>query len=305
MVNADKVIRLGDYVRLERAQKSKDGANFKYDASTGRVTNLAEYFAAHADPNIYTVRFPLWTTSNSTQGVKLDDNAGLSIVPSTNTVSGRDDYRSLPAFRVWDVNGGVDDAGNPFVTAIKDKAGTSSADGSHGDALVMTATGFYRLQLDSQYMTLSYSGVQYDGFVPMPGAMLPDGTLRPCMLFAQYRAWCDGSGIPHSFTGKQTSTAFGSQNGCIDQAAKKGKGWSGKTVADTWYVQLMHMLKYADRNIENTLGGDFGGNGQITISKAEASVTRALVKTTDAQYIDVGSYISVGSGTDRGDPKVG
>lgn len=87
MVNADKVIRLGDYVRLERAQKSKDGANFKYDASTGRVTNLAEYFAAHADPNIYTVRFPLWTTSNSTQGVKLDDNAGLSIVPSTNTVS--------------------------------------------------------------------------------------------------------------------------------------------------------------------------------------------------------------------------
>lgn len=66
MVNADKVIRLGDYVRLERAQKSKDGANFKYDASTGRVTNLAEYFAAHADPNIYTVRFPLWTTSNST-----------------------------------------------------------------------------------------------------------------------------------------------------------------------------------------------------------------------------------------------
>lgn len=32
MVNADKVIRLGDYVRLERAQKSKDGANFKYDA---------------------------------------------------------------------------------------------------------------------------------------------------------------------------------------------------------------------------------------------------------------------------------
>lgn len=148
MVNADKVIRLGDYVRLERAQKSKDGANFKYDASTGRVTNLAEYFAAHADPNIYTVRFPLWTTSNSTQGVKLDDNAGLSIVPSTNTVSGRDDYRSLPAFRVWDVNGGVDDAGQPFVTAIKDKAGTWSADGSHGDALVMTATGFYRLQLD-------------------------------------------------------------------------------------------------------------------------------------------------------------
>ena len=305
MVNADKVIRLGDYVRLERAQKSKDGANFKYDASTGRVTNLAEYFAAHADPNIYTVRFPLWTTSNSTQGVKLDDNAGLSIVPSTNTVSGRDDYRSLPAFRVWDVNGGVDDAGQPFVTAIKDKAGTWSADGSHGDALVMTATGFYRLQLDSQYMTLSYSGVQYDGFVPMPGAMLPDGSLRPCMLFAKYRAWCDGSGIPHSFTGKQTSTAFGSQNGCIDQAAKKGKGWSGKTVADTWYIQLMHMLKYADRNIENTLGGDFGGNGQITISKAEANVTRALVKTTDAQYIDVGSYISVGSGTDRGDPKVG
>ena len=76
-------------------------------------------------------------------------------------------------------------------------------------------------------------------------------------------------------------------------------------MADTWYIQLMHLLKYADRNVETTLGGDFGGDGQINISKAEANVTRALVKTADAQYIDLGSYVSIGSGTDRGDSKTG
>ena len=52
MANPDKLLRLNDYVRLERAQRNKDGSTFHYDASTGRVTNLPEYFAAHADPNL-------------------------------------------------------------------------------------------------------------------------------------------------------------------------------------------------------------------------------------------------------------
>lgn len=96
-----------------------------------------------------------------------------------------------------------------------------------------------------------------------------------------------------------------SEQGSVTVPTSKGKGYSGKTSADTFYMQLMHMLKYAAKDIERHLGGDFNGSAQINVSKAETNVTRALVKATDAASIDLGSYVSVGTGTDRGDNKTG
>ena len=92
MVDTDKVIRLSDYVQLERAQKNANGSRFAYDAAKKVVSNVREYFAAHRDGRTYGVRFPLYSFSNSPDGVKVGDNAGLTVVPSTNYRAGRDDY---------------------------------------------------------------------------------------------------------------------------------------------------------------------------------------------------------------------
>ena len=304
MANPDKFLRLRDYARLERAQKNGvvDGTKFNYDGAKHVVSNVREYFDAHRDGRTYGVRFPLYSFSNSPDGVKVGDNAGLTVVPSTNYRAGRDDYAGLSAFRVFDANVTVADDGTPVVKAIKGLAGNYAKDGSNGDVFVITVPGFYRFEFDTNYCTIWYSDTQYDGYSPMPGALLPDGSLRPCMAYAKY---------PLSNYGGKASSVSGqipasmSEQGSVDVPTSKGKGYSGKTSADTFYVQLMHMLKYAAKDVERYLGGDFSGSGQVNVSKAETNVTRALVKATDAASIDLGSYVSIGTGTDRGDNKTG
>lgn len=304
MANPDKFLRLRDYARLERAQKNGvvDGTKFNYDGAKHVVSNVREYFDAHRDGRTYGVRFPLYSFSNSPDGVKVGDNAGLTVVPSTNYRAGRDDYAGLSAFRVFDANVTVADDGTPVVKAIKGLAGNYAKDGSNGDVFVITVPGFYRFEFDTNYCTIWYSDTQYDGYSPMPGALLPDGSLRPCMAYAKY---------PLSNYGGKAASVSGqipapmSEQGSVDVPTSKGKGYSGKTSADTFYVQLMHMLKYAAKDVERYLGGDFSGSGQVNVSKAETNVTRALVKATDAASIDLGSYVSIGTGTDRGDNKTG
>lgn len=304
MANPDKFLRLRDYARLERAQKNGvvDGTKFNYDGAKHVVSNVREYFDAHRDGRTYGVRFPLYSFSNSPDGVKVGDNAGLTVVPSTNYRAGRDDYAGLSAFRVFDANVTVADDGTPVVKAIKGLAGNYAKDGSNGDVFVITVPGFYRFEFDTNYCTIWYSDTQYDGYSPMPGALLPDGSLRPCMAYAKY---------PLSNYGGKASSVSGqipasmSEQGSVDVPTSKGKGYSGKTSADTFYVQLMHMLKYAAKDVERYLGGDFSGSGQVNVSKAETNVTRALVKATDAASIDLGSYVSIGTGADRGDNKTG
>nr|DAQ97173.1 MAG TPA: hypothetical protein [Caudoviricetes sp.] len=302
MVDTDKVIRLGDYVQLERAQKNANGSRFAYDAAKKVVSNVREYFAAHRDGRTYGVRFPLYSFSNSPDGVKVGDNAGLTVVPSTNYRAGRDDYAGLSAFRVFDANVSVNDDGTPVVKAVKGLAGTYANDGSNGDVFVITTPGFYKFEFDTNYLTIWYSDTQYDGYSPMPGALLPDGTLRPCMAYAKYPV-SSYNGKVASVSGQRPTSM--SEQGSVAVPGSKGKGYSGKTSADTFYVQIMYMLKYATKDIERYLGGDFNGQGQINVSKAETNATRVLVKASDAANIDLGSYVSVGTGTDRGDAKTG
>lgn len=304
MANPDKFLRLRDYARLERAQKDGvvDGTKFAYDSAKHVVSNVREYFDAHRDGRTYGVRFPLYSFSNSPDGVKVGDNAGLTVVPSSNYRAGRDDYAGLSAFRVFDANVTVADDGTPVVKAIKGLAGNYAKDGSNGDVFVITTPGFYRFEFDTQYVTIWYSDTQYDGYSPMPGALLPDGSLRPCMAYAKYPLSNYG-GKAASVSGQIPASM--SEQGSVAVTTSKGKGYSGKTSADTFYMQLMHMLKYAAKDIERYLGGDFNGSGQVKVSKAETNVTRALVKATDAAGIDLGSYVSIGTGTDRGDNKTG
>lgn len=266
MANPDKFLRLRDYARLERAQKNGvvDGTKFNYDSAKHVVSNVREYFDAHRDGRTYGVRFPLYSFSNSPDGVKVGDNAGLTVVPSTNYRAGRDDYAGLSAFRVFDANVAVADDGTPVVKAIKGLAGNYAKDGSNGDVFVITTPGFYRFEFDTNYCTIWYSDTQYDGYSPMPGALLPDGSLRPCMAYAKYPLSNYG-GKAASVSG-QIPTSM-SEQGSVAITTSKGKGYSGKTSADTFYMQLMHMLKYATKDIERHLGGDFNGPVRSTSAR--------------------------------------
>lgn len=300
MANTQKVMTLADTAKLiakVHANAAK-GVRFEYDGAKGEYGNIAAYFAAHKDGKVYGVRFPKYTYSNTPTGVKTRDNANLTIEISTNAKAGRDDYAALPAFRTWDVNATVDDDGVPHVTAIDGIDTRFKRDGSNGDVYVMTCPGYYKLESTSTHNEFLYSDTQYDGYAPLPGVLLPDGSKRPCLLFAKYAASLDSQQRPLSVSGKEIDREFGSQNRAIDYALKKGKGYAGRCAGDTFYVQLMLMLKYATKN-SDVLGGCWQYTPQTAVTKAETGVKRVIIATSYANNFDVGSTVNVGTDKER------
>ena len=300
MANTQKVMTLADTAKLiakVHANAAK-GVRFEYDGTKGEYGNIAAYFAAHKDGKVYGVRFPKYTYSNTPTGVKTRDNANLTIEISTNAKAGRDDYAALPAFRTWDVNATVDDDGVPHVTAIDGIDTRFRRDGSNGDVYVMTCPGYYKLESTSTHNEFLYSDTQYDGYAPLPGVLLPDGSKRPCLLFAKYAASLDSQQRPLSVSGKEIDREFGSQNRAIDYALKKGKGYAGRCQGDTFYVQLMLMLKYATKN-SDVLGGCWQYAPQTAVTNAETGVKRVIIATSYANNFDVGSTVNVGTDKER------
>lgn len=301
MANTQKVMTLADTAQLiakVHANAAK-GVRFEYDGTKGEYGNIASYFAAHKDGKVYGVKFPKYTYSNTPTGVKTRDNANLAIEISTNDKAGRDDYAALPAFRVWDVNATVDDDGVPHVTAIDGIDNRFKRDGSNGDVYVMTCPGYYKLESTSTHNEFLYSDTQYDGYTPLPGVLLPDGSKRSCLLFAKYAASLDSQQRPLSVSGREIDREFGSQNRAIDYAAKKGKGYAGRCAGDNFYIQLMLMLKYATKN-SDVLGGCWGYSSQTAVTTAETNAKRVIIAARAAASFDVGSTINIGTDRERG-----
>jgi hypothetical protein len=300
MANAQKVMTLADTAQLiaKVHKNAAQGVRFSYDSTKGEYGNIAAYFTAHKDGKVYGVKFPKYTYSNTPTGVKTRDNANLTIEISTNDKAGRDDYAPLNAFRVWDVNATVDDDGVPHVTAIDGIDTRFKRDGSNGDVYVMTCPGYYKLDSTSTHNEFLYSDTRYDGYAPLPGVLLPDGSKRPCLLFAKYAASLDSQQRPLSVSGKEIDREFGSQNRAIDYALKKGKGYAGRCAGDTFYIQLMLMLKYATKN-SDVLGGCWQYTLQTAVTKAETGVKRVIIATRDAGNFDIGSTINIGTDRER------
>lgn len=300
MANTQKVMTLEDTAKLiaKVHANATGGAKFEYDSAKGEYGNVAAYMAAHTDGKVYGVKFPKYTYSNTPVGVKTRDNANLTIEISTNDKAGRDDYAALPAFRVWDVNATVDDDGVPHVTAIDGIDTRFKRDGTNGDVYVMTCPGYYKLESNSTHNEFLYSDTQYDGYTPLPGVLLPDGSKRPCMLYAKYAASLDSSLRPLSISGVEVDREFGSQNRAIDYALKKGKGYAGRCAGDNFYIQLMLMLKYATKN-SDVLGGCWSYNMQVAVTTAETNAKRVIIATSAAGSFEVGSTVNVGTDKER------
>lgn len=300
-VNKNKVMTFNDTVslikRVHLASANPIAVSPHYDGTKGEYDNLDEWWSLNRDGKIYGVKIPEFTYSNSPNGIKTRDNAGLTIEPSTNTVVGRDDYANLNAFRSIDVNATIDDNGVAHVTAI-DGDGRFARDGSAGDVWVMVCNGYYSITHDNGYKIILYSDTQFEGMRTMPGGLYPDGKRRGFLLFAKYAAWLDSSNVPHSYSGKTVSYTFGSQDNNIAFTRKKGSGYSGRTIADNFYLQLMFMLKYATQDSQS-VGGCGEYEAGYPIAKAETNANRVVVAKEKGDYFIVGSCVNVGISTNR------
>ncbi len=105
----------------------------------------------------YTVRFPLWETSQVATGEKLDDNTGLIMEASTITEKGRDDYETTPLFRTYDCNVEKID-GKLKITAMKGDIGFNPKE---KDTFVLGMPYYHKAWEQDGY--LYYSRSKIDG----------------------------------------------------------------------------------------------------------------------------------------------
>lgn len=272
----------------------------------GEYVGLGERFAAMRDARVYGVTVHM---DGGTVCEKTQDNVGIgNPVPSTLAQPGSDPYAQLPAFYHRDVCGYPDAQGVPHVTSM-DGDGIFRRDGSTGAVCVMVPPLFWSLTYDTPTVEgaseayLRVSNTPLPGLRPMPEGVLPDGTLRPYGLIPKYAlGLLDGKYT--SASGLQPVTRTISHDSLVDllspQNSENGTSWSGMSRLAHWYVQVMFLLKYANRDSQTIMRGCMQYDYTQTVSAATDAAP--YVDVADASSLVEGSSVMVGTeNTDRND----
>ena len=117
-INFDYKLNLKSWI------EDKDNKEIEYGKSVNDIqpysdSYIEKWFNLMRTGRVYTVKFPLWETSQSPVGEKLDANRGLICEPSTPVYAGQNDYDEIPVFKTFDVNAYVDNDGEIHLTAFK------------------------------------------------------------------------------------------------------------------------------------------------------------------------------------------
>lgn len=265
--------------------------------------SVAAMLASYKNGLAYGVSIPKGSTVACT---KTGANAGIAApTPGYIGQPAIDPYTQVGPFVHFDVNGYVDADGTPHVTAFEGD-GAFSRDGSNGNVWVLAPLLWWRIdESDSDAVTLSVSDTRLSGMEAQPQAYLPDGTLRPYMLYAKYAGSNDGNGMMASVSGAAPWLFNVSHNSLITQCKTGTTGYSGKSIADDWYLKVMFLIKYATKNSQSVFTGCTNYNYQYSPAVAETGVTRVILTKAQAANLIVSSSMMLGThagttSTDRG-----
>lgn len=255
---------------------------------------IEKWFNLMRTGRVYTVKFPLWETSQSPIGEKLDANRGLICEPSTPVYAGQNDYDEIPVFKTFDVNAHVDNDGEVHLTAFKgDK---NFQDTGKVDVFVLAMSYYEKTWTDDGYWYYSISDSPKPGYTIAKECLKKDGSIRPYALYAKYVAGAI-DGQPYSSKGLipcyypyETISAYHMVSYC----KQRGKYYTGGLMWDYKYIWTRFMLKFANTNSQAVLGGAFDYSFQYPITIAEENVKRAIVSKSNAARYAVGSCVSIG-----------
>lgn len=279
----------------------------------GDITKSVERFfeaAAGTIVETYTSQFYKYSANTSTEGVKLDDNAGLTCIPSTIAAAGTDDYANLPLFACFDCNYTIDaDTLEPVIHAIKDVYGEFTSTPTDSFVGVLQMTGWVRRTSNETTKTVEYKAQKADGFEPLPEAVRAlDNTVRSFVIHAKYAAGYNSAGLLSSISGVQpatlrtgsTGSTSISHNGQIAKWREWGTQYCGSSLCDIAFVQLMLEIKYAVLGSAQVMQGcRTYSTDTYQAAVSETGVTRVLLTAANAAYFVVGSCVSLGSGNNR------
>lgn len=295
---------IADHETLERVAIALESMGAStvpiFNDETGRYTNssIAAWLAKMRDGKNYGVSIP---KGSSTACTKTGANAGIANPkPGVIGRAAVDPYVGHGAFLFFEVNGGVDADGMPYVTAIDGDGRFSRKD----DTWILTPV-LYTLETETDdAVNLTVSDTRQPGMKRQPAALLPNGAQRPYMLYAKYALSVDVDGKPRSVSGAPVKTMSVSHDSGISLMKTATTGDALKVAADDWYVKAMFLLKYATKNSQSVFAGCTNHTEQVNPTLAESNATRVVIKKATADAIPVGSAMMfgthTGTSTDRG-----
>lgn len=275
-------------------------SKLEWDSEAGEYTtdSVKAMVDSMVDSGSYGIRIPKGSAVACT---KLGANAGIAV--PTPGIVGRaaiDPYVGIPTFWFIEVNGTVDAGGSFHVTGVNGD-GRFRRDGSNGDVWIL-APVLYEVfdATQADYVTHFISKTKLSGMTAQPGAYLPDGSLRPFMVYAKYPMVNNG-GTPASISGLKPWNRNVSHNSLITQCKTATTGYAGKSYADDWYVKTMFLMKYATKHSQSVFAGCTSYDRQYSVTVAESNVTRVIVSKANAANLLVGSACMLGTHTGNND----
>lgn len=295
-IESGKGLSTNDYTTAEKTKL----ANIK--TIEDAVTN---YFALTPDYKTYTVRFPLWATSNTSAGEKLDDNVGKSITLATDTIQEVNNYGV--AFESIDCNAEVDSNGVRHITALK--GDSNFKDTGKVDVFCLFRTYWTKIWIESGYLYISIRFLPTDGYTICPLAINKDGTYNAWFVKPKYVAGVidgkiygsKGLAPAHTINTTGATSEIVSTNinysGLVSLAHARGTYYSGGLMAEYMDTLIKFYIQFATRNTQSIMAGNTSNSYQYAVAVAESNVNRVVLTTAQANNIDLYSCVSVG---DRG-----
>lgn len=247
---------------------------------------------------VYTVKIPRFAVNQTTTCEKLDDNAGLVCVASTDTAEGQDDYADIPLFKWYNCNYVREANGHAIPIAIEgiDEGFTMTG---NVDVGVIQMTPFVKWdESNSDYVLLSITDSPKDGFIPWKTAKYGD-TVYSYVIHSKYFSVLGEDGLPRSQHGKIIRKM--SHNAVLTNYQKKGAGyWGAGVERNSWQI-LFQLIKYATKSSQTVFYGYTNNSFQYSaaVQRSDAA-TYFPVTASQASNILVGTYVSVGYGIKSG-----
>ena len=282
-----------------------------FDGSTGEYTNesIFRWLNIKRDGLAYGVQIP---KSEATAMTKLGANAAIERPTlAIGSTPGTDPYIGKSPFFWMEVNAYIDPDGTAHVTAIKGDENFSR----HNQTWILTPVLYEHIESDENYIYHYISDTKLSGYTVQPSGKLPNGNLRPFMLYAKYALGYQsggiGAGYANTITGLQPwcydSTkynVFPSHNGLISIFKTAETGYSGRDTTDDWYLSTMFAMKYGTKNSQTYFKQCNSYYYSYAVTVAEADTQRVIISKANAANLVLGSAVSVGANRNRASYKI-
>lgn len=295
-----------DEDKSEIVQEVKDAIQEDYTMLSSTNTRVKNLFALQRTGKVYTVKFPLWETSTSSEGEKLDDNNGLICLPSTAAEYQQNDYDNIPLFKTYDCNAHVNDKGMRIIDALKDDE--NYKDTGDVDVFVLGMSYYEKYWIEDGYWYYSRTDLPKDGYTLALECRAQDGSDQGFGLYGKYITGVGSNGklysaknlIPARYCGNRTDSLSRtiSYSGNINLFNQKGTYYSGGMMCDYKYIITTFYLMMATINTQSIVRGCSKAYFQYLNLNAESATSRIIISNSQASDIEIGSYVSIGDNND-------